>query len=79
MDGIDNPRLRRLKEKTLGWQFAMVHVPGRLHGGPDALSRYGVRTSDSERDLPSEDSHHLTVLLASPLGPEEITLLLFDI
>ena len=71
MDGIDNPRLRHLKEKTLGWQFAMVHVPGRLHGGPDALSRYGVRTSDSERDLPSEDSHHLTVLLASPLGPED--------
>ena len=71
MDGIDNPRLRRLKEKTLGWQFGMVHVPGRLHGGPDALSRYGVLTSDSERDLPSEDSHHLTVLLASPLGPED--------
>ena len=41
LDGIDNPRLRRLKEKTFGWKFTMIHVPGRSHGGPDALSRYG--------------------------------------
>ena len=36
---IDNPRLLRLKEKTLGWKFRIIHVPGRKLCGPDALSR----------------------------------------
>ena len=69
LDGIDTPRLRRLKERTFGWQFDIIHVPGRSHGGPDALSRYGVR--DSEQGPPPSDDHHLTALLASPLGPED--------
>ena len=47
----------------------MVHVPGRLHGGPDALSRYGL--SDSEQGSPRTDAHHLTALLATPLGPDD--------
>jgi hypothetical protein len=36
---IDNTRLKRLKEKTLGWRFTIVHIPGLKLGGPDALSR----------------------------------------
>ena len=39
LDGIANPRLRRLKEKTFGWHFEVIYVPGRSNGGPDALSR----------------------------------------
>jgi hypothetical protein len=39
LNSIDNPRLKRLKEKTLGWRFRIVHIPGRKLGGPDALSR----------------------------------------
>ena len=43
LDSIDNPRLVRLKQKTLGWQFTVVYIPGKKLGGTDALSRYGVR------------------------------------
>ena len=47
LDAIDNRRLRNLKEHTLGWRFRMVYIPGKQHGGPDALSRYGVRPPDT--------------------------------
>ena len=35
---MQNRRLLNLKEKTLSYQFNIVHVPGNL--GPDAASRY---------------------------------------
>lgn len=37
---IPNRRLMNLKEKTLGFKFLIVHVPGRQHLGADAASRY---------------------------------------
>ena len=40
MDQINNPRLRSMKEKTLRFNFKAIHVPGSLHLGPDAASRY---------------------------------------
>ena len=43
IEKIDNPWLVRLKEKTLGWHFQMLYIPGKLLGGTDALSRYGVK------------------------------------
>ena len=39
LDEMENPRLMRLKEKSLYIRFEMVHVPGRFHSGPDAISR----------------------------------------
>ena len=42
LEDIDNPRLLKLKEKTLNWRFKVVHVPGRIHVGPDTLSRREV-------------------------------------
>jgi hypothetical protein len=40
LEDIENPRLLKLKEKTLAWNFTMVHVRGKVHVGPDAMSRY---------------------------------------
>ena len=37
---IANRRLLNLKEKTLGFRFAVVHVPGKKHLGADAASQY---------------------------------------
>ena len=48
LDAIDNPRLVNLKQKTLGWQFKMVYIPGKMLGETDALSRYGVRHCTDE-------------------------------
>ena len=39
LESIANPRLEMLKEKTLGWRFELIHIPGKKLGGPDALSR----------------------------------------
>ena len=37
---MDNRHLLLLKEKNLEYKFEIFHVPGRLHVGPDATSRY---------------------------------------
>ena len=42
LESLDNPRLIKLKEKTLGWIFKTIYVPGKELGGTDALSRHGV-------------------------------------
>ena len=35
LESIDKRRLRRLQEKTLGWRFSIVHIPGsKLRDGP---------------------------------------------
>merc|ERR1712239_10197 len=39
---IPNPRLARLKEATLRWDFRVLHVPGATNAGPDELSRRSV-------------------------------------
>lgn len=38
MDYISNTRLRNLKEKTLRYNFKMIHIPGIKHRAPDTLS-----------------------------------------
>ena len=36
---VENPRLARIKEQTLWWQFKIIHTPGKLQLAADALSR----------------------------------------
>ena len=43
---IDNPRILNFKEKTLRWNFKVVHVPGVLHKIADATSRSPVGSTD---------------------------------
>ena len=45
LEDIDNPRLAKLKEKMLRWKFEIIHVPGKVHVGPDTLSRQEVTVS----------------------------------
>ena len=45
LEDIDNPRLAKLKEKMLRWKFDIIHVPGKVHVGPDTLSRQEVTVS----------------------------------
>ena len=46
LDDIKNPRLQGLKERTLPYDFEIVHVPGKNHNAPDATSRHPVQTDD---------------------------------
>ena len=46
---IENPRLLMLKEKTLWFNFKVIHVAGRLNSGPDYISRTaGAETTTKE-------------------------------
>ena len=46
---IENPRLLMLKEKTLWFNFDVIHVAGRLNSGPDYISRTaGAETTTKE-------------------------------
>ena len=59
---IENPRLFNLKEKTLRFRFKLVHVPGKKHLGPDAMSRHSV--GDPERLHLQDDQHEQTAVNA---------------
>ena len=39
MADVDNSRLARIMEKTLWWQFKILHTPGKKQVAADALSR----------------------------------------
>lgn len=62
LDSMDNPRIIRLKEKTMGWKFPVIYIPGKEIGGTDALSRYGVRHDDCE---PSVRKHLVGLMINS--------------
>ena len=48
---IQNPRLFRLKEKTLRYRFTIQHCPGKWHRGPDAVSRHPVAMVQALLDI----------------------------
>ena len=56
---IQNPRLFRLKQRTLMWRFRIVHVPGRDTPAADAASRY------PSMQPPPDDGSAMDVLAAA--------------
>ena len=46
LDGIPNPRLLRLKERSLRYRFKIRHIPGVRNHAADALSRHPVGPTD---------------------------------
>ena len=40
LDDIHNPRLFRIKQRTLMWRYRIVHVPGKDNAAADTASRY---------------------------------------
>ena len=53
LDEISNARLRNLKEKTLGYRFRLVHIPGVKHRAADAISRHPTG-EPVKMDLPDD-------------------------
>ncbi|KAK3875649.1 hypothetical protein Pcinc_019503 [Petrolisthes cinctipes] len=48
LDDITNPRLFRLNQRTLMWQYQIVHVPGKTIPPADATSRYPSTTDEND-------------------------------
>ena len=59
LHNIPNPRLLRLKEKTLLYKYTIKHIPGAANVGPDALSRRPTSNTDKPDDL--EDRIHASI------------------
>jgi hypothetical protein len=81
---VENPRLARIKEKTLWWQFTIAHTPGKLQLAADALSRrktklpaiiyqLRIREPDDEitNNLKNRFEHHFPEPDTSDLTEEE--------
>ena len=70
LDTIDNTRLVKLKEKTMGFRFNIVHVPGVKNKVADATSRYP--TEPVQGSFIEQDEERLTrsVVRASRQEPE---------
>ena len=53
LDSIENPRLLRLKEKTLGFDFKIMYIKGGSHAikAADSLSRHAVWKGEALGDL----------------------------
>jgi hypothetical protein len=84
---VENPRLARIKERILWWQFTIVHTPGKLQLAADALSRrktklpatiYQLRIHDPEdedeevaNNLQNRFEHHFPEPNTSDLTEEE--------
>ena len=66
LDHISNTRLRNLKERTLRYQFQMVHIPGVKNRAPDTLSRNPTGDSHPPKMILPDDIHHIADLPTQP-------------
>ena len=55
LDTVDNPRLLRIKERTLWWQYEMIYVPGVKQAAADAFSRRKTPTLLHSLNIMSEN------------------------
>jgi len=51
LNDIENPRLRNLKEKTLQFQFKIIHLAGAKNRAAEAISRHPSQGSDSAEGI----------------------------
>ena len=65
---IDNTRLHNLKEKTLGYRFCIIHVPGVRNKAADAVSRHPTGKPHPEKlHLPDDatEAIHASSIITS--------------
>ena len=65
LDKISNPRLFKLKEKTLLYRFTIQHCPGKWHRGSDAMSRNAIAAVKAIFEVcrlqPSDEDHVMSL------------------
>ena len=59
LEDMSNPRLLKLKEKTLRWIFNVIHVPGIRNCGPDYLSRKETRVAMVEMFSETDETDNI--------------------
>ena len=58
LDPIENPRMLKLKEKTLAFEFSIVYVKGGSNAikTADALSRHAVHCKEDNRHFDAKET-----------------------
>ena len=79
LDEIANPRLFRIKQRTLRWYFTAVHVPGKLNQAADATSRRPSLKPQKDENLGEEEvSEESIVASAMKAETEKVTAITWD-
>ena len=71
LEQVENPRLRRLKEKTKMFDIKMIHLPATKHAGPDALSRNPVCEEGLMGDMDAKEAR-LSILSGIRITEDEV-------
>ena len=75
--------MAKLKEKTLRWIYDIIHVPGKIHVGPDTLSRKEVSmalicvANDLDDNLDCTEmelsmENQIAITMPSPISWQEV-------
>jgi hypothetical protein len=80
LEDLPNPRLRRLKEKTLRYRFKVTHIPGVKHKAADGVSRYPSDESNSITSPTQKDIVQIPLISDLPYPPVNLmnTIRCFD-
>ena len=65
LESINNPRILQMKEKTLMYNFRIVHIPGKFNEAPDAASRYPTRSDGEDGGIDQESSEAASIEFAA--------------
>jgi hypothetical protein len=60
LESIENPRLLRIKEKTMMFDFDIIHIPGESNMAADATSRYPTRSCPVRHPIAWEEDDDMT-------------------
>ena len=66
LDEIANPRLFRLKQRSLLWRFKILHKPGKLYLAPGAISRHPVESIYETKDEVGISDSEILAEIRSP-------------
>jgi hypothetical protein len=78
LETIENPRLLRMKEKTMMYDFEIIHVPGKSNAAADAASRYPsklcyIAMSRDNEPLGLEESSRAYAVMQSARLPSSVS------
>ena len=79
LSSISNPRLMRMKQKTLQYTFTIMHLDGKNMFATDTLSRYPIHKSDDE-DIAFHDQLEVeSITIAAVCANDALSITLSEI